>query len=156
MASQMSSTKPFNPILGETFQAKFGNSEVYLEQTSHHPPILNYYVKNPLFTTFGWSEMEITSGPNNMRAESKGKYYIRFNDGMLIRFYPPIFMATGIMLGRRFMNMTECMVLEDVTNNIISVINYTREEKSFFSKVFGSGPKLFPDHVRYKNKYFLF
>lgn len=40
--------KPFNPILGETFQAKVNDSKFYLEQTSHHPPILNFYVLNDL------------------------------------------------------------------------------------------------------------
>ena len=36
--------KPFNPILGETFQCKVNDSMFYFEQTSHHPPILNFYV----------------------------------------------------------------------------------------------------------------
>lgn len=36
--------KPFNPILGETFQCKFKDSFYYAEQTCHHPPILNFFV----------------------------------------------------------------------------------------------------------------
>ena len=36
--------KPFNPILGETFQCKIGNTKLYIEQTSHHPPIFHFYV----------------------------------------------------------------------------------------------------------------
>ncbi len=36
--------KPFNPILGETFQCKINDSQIYCEQTCHHPPILNFYV----------------------------------------------------------------------------------------------------------------
>ncbi len=36
--------KPFNPILGETFQCKIDDSKFYCEQTSHHPPIMNFYV----------------------------------------------------------------------------------------------------------------
>jgi hypothetical protein len=36
--------KPFNPIWGETFQAKIGDTKMYLEQTSHHPPIYHFYV----------------------------------------------------------------------------------------------------------------
>jgi len=38
--------KPFNPIWGETFQCKIGNTKFYAEQTSHHPPIFNFYVNN--------------------------------------------------------------------------------------------------------------
>lgn len=40
----MSMLKPFNPILGETFQCKIGNTKMYVEQTSHHPPIYNFLV----------------------------------------------------------------------------------------------------------------
>jgi Oxysterol-binding protein len=38
--------KPFNPIWGETFQAKIGNSNFYFEQSSHHPPIYHFLVFN--------------------------------------------------------------------------------------------------------------
>jgi hypothetical protein len=31
--------KPFNPILGETFQCRVDGCPVYAEQISHHPPI---------------------------------------------------------------------------------------------------------------------
>ena len=31
--------KPFNPILGETFQGVIGDYELAIEQISHHPPI---------------------------------------------------------------------------------------------------------------------
>jgi hypothetical protein len=36
--------KPFNPILGETYQSKVNDSYFYMEQTCHHPPITNFYV----------------------------------------------------------------------------------------------------------------
>jgi hypothetical protein len=36
--------KPFNPIWGETFQCKIGDTHLYMEQTSHHPPIYHFYV----------------------------------------------------------------------------------------------------------------
>jgi hypothetical protein len=37
--------KPFNPILGETYQGNFDDgTEVYCEHTSHHPPITNFFM----------------------------------------------------------------------------------------------------------------
>lgn len=40
--------KPFNPILGETFQAVLSDgSEIFLEQISHHPPISAYQLDGP-------------------------------------------------------------------------------------------------------------
>ena len=108
---------------------------------------MNYYVKNPNFTGFGYGQMDITAGPNTMTAENKGKFYLKFNDGALYRLYPPKFIITGMMLGKRFINMTESMALEDLSNNLISVINFSKEEKGYFSKLFSSSPKIFPDYI---------
>jgi len=36
--------KPFNPILGETYEGLIGESPIYLEQVSHHPPISYFLV----------------------------------------------------------------------------------------------------------------
>jgi hypothetical protein len=41
--------KPFNPIWGETFQCKIGDTNMYLEQSSHHPPTYHFYVRNWIF-----------------------------------------------------------------------------------------------------------
>ena len=38
-------TKPFNPILGETFEVSIGGIPLYMEQVSHHPPISAFYMK---------------------------------------------------------------------------------------------------------------
>lgn len=40
----ISQKKPFNPILGETFQGYIGQSPIFLEQICHHPPISYFYV----------------------------------------------------------------------------------------------------------------
>ena len=43
--------KPFNPILGETFELKMNDGSTYLaEQVSHHPPIGAGHVKTKSFT----------------------------------------------------------------------------------------------------------
>jgi hypothetical protein len=41
--------KPFNPILGETYQGIVGGIPVFLEQISHHPPISTFYMKTDEF-----------------------------------------------------------------------------------------------------------
>lgn len=39
--------KPFNPILGETYEGRFPDgTEVFCEHISHHPPITRFYIKN--------------------------------------------------------------------------------------------------------------
>lgn len=42
-------TKPFNPILGETFEMR-GNGWKYIsEQVSHHPPVTAAYAESDLY-----------------------------------------------------------------------------------------------------------
>jgi hypothetical protein len=52
--------KPFNPVLGETWQSitKSG-CEAFLEQVSHHPPIAAYTMRGDGFHMFGTAELHI-------------------------------------------------------------------------------------------------
>ncbi len=44
---QTSTLKPFNPILGETYQAQYSSGlQVYAEQISHHPPVSSWQVED--------------------------------------------------------------------------------------------------------------
>jgi len=45
--------KPFNPILGETFQGIIDGCLVYGEQISHHPPISATFLKGRGYTLYG-------------------------------------------------------------------------------------------------------
>ena len=50
--------KPLNPILGETFQARGQDGAmIYMEQTSHHPPISHFLIEGPdnSYNMKGWS-----------------------------------------------------------------------------------------------------
>ncbi len=40
--------KPFNPILGETWQASLSDgSAICIEQISHHPPVSAFHIEGP-------------------------------------------------------------------------------------------------------------
>ena len=44
---QTSTLKPFNPILGETYQGQYSSSlRVFAEQISHHPPVSSWQVED--------------------------------------------------------------------------------------------------------------
>jgi len=115
----MTGLKPFNPILGETFQTKIGNTEIYIEQTSHHPPILNFYILNPNFKCFGYEAIEATTGANSVLAEKKGKYFIGLKDGTLYKVRRPKLYLTGTTLGKRLTNFLDELIIEDLVNFLI-------------------------------------
>lgn len=40
--------KPFNPILGETWQATLSDgTSMHMEQISHHPPVSAFHMEGP-------------------------------------------------------------------------------------------------------------
>ena len=81
--------KPLNPVLGETYEAMFmDGTKVYLEQTSHHPPISHYelYGPNKEWYYSGYSNYSSSAGLNSCSVTNNGKRSVRFKDGTHIKF----------------------------------------------------------------------
>lgn len=81
--------KPLNPVLGETFEAMFSDgSKIYLEQSSHHPPITHYELYGPGkgYYYSGYSQFSSSAGFNSLTVYNKGKRSVCFKDGTRIEF----------------------------------------------------------------------
>jgi hypothetical protein len=50
---QLDIRKPFNPVIGETFQAKIAGGSYSAEQTSHHPPISAFLYEGKGYKIYG-------------------------------------------------------------------------------------------------------
>ena len=76
--------KPFNPILGETFQATMGEYEIALEQISHHPPVSAFQIWNPEDQQApileGNLEFEASTGIRSLVGYKHGYIRVRFPD----------------------------------------------------------------------------
>lgn len=67
--------KPFNPVLGETWQsATSSGCEAFLEQVSHHPPVAAFALEGEGFRLHGSAELQISvrmlsrrTGPQSCR-----------------------------------------------------------------------------------------
>jgi len=100
----MQQQKGFNPILGETFQAKIGNTHYYSEQVSHHPPVFCFYVFNPKFKIYGYNDLEAVTGANSVTCTCNAITYLQFSDGDKYTITNPTVSVTGTMVGRRYVN----------------------------------------------------
>lgn len=82
--------KPLNPILGETYTCCYEDgSRLYLEQTSHHPPVTNFEVYGPNgnYYMYGTTAYKTSVALNlALNLYNKGKRYIIFPDGTKIFF----------------------------------------------------------------------
>ena len=150
--------KPFNPLIGETFQCRIGNLRIYLEHTANHPITANFYAidDDNLYEMFGYQITDASVTPNTCMATRLGLYYIRFiNDNTIFRIRIPDALVRGTTMGDRlFSYENKCLVI-DTTNRLCSYIEINPPEKksgggmlgSFFSKKRTNFPDYFIGHV---------
>ncbi len=81
--------KPFNAILGETFQCYIKGIPVYYEEISHHPPISAYYMTCPEFTIYGRFIPFIDISLNTGVGGNLGAINIVFKNGSHFECYFP-------------------------------------------------------------------
>ena len=97
--------KPFNPILGETYQCLIDNCPVYGEQTSHHPPISSILMKGRGYTAYGSFEAKVNLSLNSAKGSNEGVTYISFDENdmkkKMIKFNVPPGEVGGLMWGER-------------------------------------------------------
>lgn len=58
-ALALSTKKPFNPILGETYQGEIAGCPIFLEQISHHPPVTSIYFVGRGFRMYGTMQIDV-------------------------------------------------------------------------------------------------
>jgi hypothetical protein len=102
--------KPFNPILGETFEAAYEDgTRVRMEQCSHHPPISAFQLTGPpaheggppLFEMYGTHEFTASFRPNGVVGQQLGATVVRFSDGGAVTFLYPQVWLKGLVWGDR-------------------------------------------------------
>ena len=81
--------KPFNAILGETFQCYFKGIPVYYEEIIHHPTIYAYYMTCPEFTIYGKFIPFIDISLNTGVGGNLGAINIVFKNGSHFECYFP-------------------------------------------------------------------
>lgn len=98
-----SQKKPFNPYLGETLESVFSDgSKMYMEHTSHHPPISNFYIATAYGAKlYGRFEQVADMGANSMDIIYRGPLNIEFSDGHKITMFYPIAHTAGVVWGSR-------------------------------------------------------
>jgi hypothetical protein len=73
-------SKPFNSVLGETYQGFINGCPVYAEQISHHPPITSFFMKGRDYYIYGSLEPTVSFGMNKIVGSNKGFVSVAFSD----------------------------------------------------------------------------
>lgn len=115
-----SQKKPFNPYLGETLEAEYSDgSKMYMEHTSHHPPISNFYIDTAYGAkVYGRFEQVADMGANSMDIIYRGPLNIEFSDGHLVTMFYPVAHTNGLVWGSRCFRFDKKGCYIDTRNHI--------------------------------------
>lgn len=99
--------KPFNPILGSTYQAKLADgTPCYLEQTCHHPPVTHYLIQpeSGLYKLAGFSGIDghvVWGLDTGLSSRRIGINVVEFEDGTRIVYNLPRMLVRGLAAERK-------------------------------------------------------
>lgn len=118
--------KPFNPILGETFELEVGDGVRYLaEQVSHHPPVAACHAENAHFT------YDLVSAPttkflgNSLEVYPYGRTRITLKRaGELYTQVPPNAMVHNIVIGKTWVDAYGKLVVNCPTNGVSCELDF--------------------------------
>ncbi|KAJ6232620.1 oxysterol-binding protein [Anaeramoeba flamelloides] len=137
----LTNCKPFNPVLGETYQCSFSNgTKIFCEQTAHHPPSSNFELIGPneKYHFFGNGIWSASFRGNKINCSQEGKCQLNFKDGTIISWNNPLVHISGVLWGDRVTNFTGKMLFEDQTNGLEAQIIFDPTSLGFFKSIFFS------------------
>ena len=68
--------KPFNPLLGETFELVTNKFRLITEQVSHHPPITAYHIQGATYEMFSQQATTTKFNGRNIIALPPNRIYV--------------------------------------------------------------------------------
>ena len=136
---------PINPILGETLQLNGPNGEkFYAEQTSHHPPILNFMLEAEEYNYSGWYENKAwLAGMDSVAGHRHGKIVFNFADGGLYSVVDGNQELQGFSSGEINSIFTGTFTITDHINNIVATLVMDPEPEKKSGGMFSSVKGLF-------------
>jgi len=132
--------KPFNPILGETWQGALPDgSRIMLEQISHHPPTSAWTMESkdrdkatgrPRWQFIGTSNPKVSFRLNSLSTIPTGYRRVLFADGSSVEVTFPSYVINNVFRGTPQGLLTGCMGFSDKQNNIEGVFHFGSVKKA--------------------------
>lgn len=108
--------KPFNPILGETYQGTFPDgSHIFIEQTSHHPPVSNFLIEGEGWTVHGVYHWQAGYSGNAVVQHIFGPTIVQIEGCDPFHLTLPFVRMNGAMMGDRVVEWRGHMIVEEKT-----------------------------------------
>ncbi|CAI2354195.1 unnamed protein product [Caenorhabditis sp. 36 PRJEB53466] len=106
-------SKPFNPLLLETFELERNGVRFLAEQVSHHPPISAVYAESDEFTVEGTVEPTLGFWMTKLIANPHAHLKLTFKkSGETYSWSAPKCAIYNVIMGKMYMNFTSHMKIE--------------------------------------------
>ncbi|KAI8560514.1 hypothetical protein RHMOL_Rhmol04G0262300 [Rhododendron molle] len=109
--------KPFNPILGETYEmVNHGGITFIAEQVSHHPPVGAGHAENDHFVYDITSKVKTKLLGNSVEVYPLGRTRVTLKrDGVILDLVPPPTKVSNLIFGRTWIDSPGEMILTNLT-----------------------------------------
>lgn len=130
--------KPFNPILGETFQAWIKGSPLYLEQICHHPPISAFQLYGNGYILQGNFEVVAELHANSLTGKQLGLFEVILkNQNRRFYFTTPLCdINGGFAFGTRYVNYEGKSIVFNKEQCLMMELNFNPDKKGFIENLF--------------------
>lgn len=120
--------KPFNPILGETYEIVQPNCRFFSEQVSHHPPLSAFHQEGPGYYTYGNTNVKNHFRGSSLEFKAVGVQHMFLTESKEhIVIKRPDNSANNLIIGTLYVDVHGKMEITNLTKNIKVELNIHRQ-----------------------------
>ncbi|CAG9314221.1 unnamed protein product [Blepharisma stoltei] len=126
--------KPFNPLLGETFELETKGFRCLSEQVSHHPPIAAMHTEHPKYIYWGNTEVKTRFKGTYIQANLVGAFHLilkEFNDHFI--FHKPNTNIYNFIMGKIYIDLSGTIEMSNFSTGDRATVVY--KKRGMFEKV---------------------
>jgi hypothetical protein len=119
--------RPFNPLLGETYQGYIRGCPIYAEQICQHPPTTAVYLVGRGYTVAASLQAKATINVGTFDLINEGFYHVAFSDGQEVLFQTPPVELSGLAMGSKRFNIIGTGYYIDEKNRFFAEMRFARK-----------------------------
>jgi len=125
--------KPFNPLLGETFELQRDNFHLISEQVSHHPPVCALHCDHSQYSFWGCTEIKTSFRGAYLFVHPAGPLHVKLpGTGEVFTWEKPNSSVHNIIFGKMYVDHHgEMAIVNEQTGDIAKVV---LKKKGWFDK----------------------
>lgn len=123
--TQFRCTKPFNPILGETYEFKTKKWKFFGEQVSHHPPITAGHAESSKYELWMNTHLKSKFWGKSLEFTPLGAMNFRFKDNdHLFKCKRPMTTVQNIIIGTMYIDHKGDCIVENTTTGEAALVSF--------------------------------